>query len=208
MDTAQLAEQALEMPSDFYTSDENIGTTHALTISVHRDSAVLDQSNWQVIKDDMVKRFPDDVYVHGASHWAVGWLDQLAVRVYVYPHPAIGRVVSPAFLAILEWKDKLEEYPIADESAYSEMEYEDAIETLENAYGVSKEQSAEVFSELFDSFSYSSGEDYNNDAVAEAIAAIGADCQECGDNKARKLRVRQLQYGTQKEALCLDCYFS
>jgi hypothetical protein len=207
MDTLELAEKALEMPSDFFTSDENIGTTHALTISVHRDSETLDQSNWEVIKDDMVKRFPDDVYVHGATHWAVGWCDQLAVRVYLW-NPKVGRVISPAFLAILEWKDALENYPIADESHYSEMEYNDAIETLENYYGVSKEQSTAVFSELFDSFSVSRSDEFNEDIVAEAIYNIGADCQECGDNKARKLRVKQLQYGTMKQALCLDCYFS
>jgi hypothetical protein len=205
MDIQDAARKALEKPDSFYTSDDNIGTTHALTASVHRDSDVLDQSNWEVIKDDMVERFPNDVYVHGSSHWAVGWTDQLAVRVYVYPHPAVGVIISDAFKAIVEWKGKLEDYPVADESHYSEMEYEDAIETLENCYNVSKEKSGEAFSWLFDSYSYCSAEEYNEDAVAEAIAAIGDDCQECQMVSASETKISQLTYGTMKRAVCASC---
>lgn len=205
MDINEAATKALEMPSDFFTSDDNIGASHALTIAVHRDSDTIERSNWEVIKEDMTSRFPEDVYVHGASHWAVGWIDQLAVRVYLYV-PFVGRVVSPAFHAIMEWKDNLEEYPLADESAYSEMEYEEAIETLINSYHVSKEKATEAFSYLFDTYSYSSADEYNDDAVAEAMAAIGDNCQNCGFHKAKRVHTKQIAYGTLKQALCVSCY--
>lgn len=206
MNIQQTAEKALERPDSFFTSDDSIGTTHALTIGVHRDSDVIERSNWEVISKDMTERFGDDVHIHGASHWAVGWIDQLAVRVYLYPHPYVGRVVSPAFQAIVEWQEKLEEYPLADESAYSEMEYEEALETLENSYNVSKDKVTDVFSYLFDAYSYCSAEEYNEDAVAEAMAEVGHLCQECQDWPATRVIVRQLAYGgTQKIALCAVC---
>jgi hypothetical protein len=208
MSLEQAAKKALKRPSDFFTSDDRIGTTHGFTISVHRDSDILGQSNWEVIKDDMLERFPDDVFVHSSTHWVHGWMDQLAVRVYLhYPLP-VGRVPSPAFRAIMQWHDTLENYPIADESHYSEMEYNDAIETLENSYNVSKGFSHAAFSWLFDNYSYCSAEEYNDDAVAEAIAAIGDDCQECGFQTAAKTHTKQISYGTLKQALCVSCYIA
>lgn len=205
----QAAIQALKHPDSFFTSDERIGTTHGFTISVHRDSDILDQSNWEVIKDDMISRYghgdDPDVFVHRSMHWAHGWSEELAVRVYDKRYPTV-KIISDAFVAIMAWTEKLEDYPVADEQHYSEMEHADAIETLENSYGVSKEKSGEAFSWLFDTYSYCSADEYNVDAVAEAIAAIGADCQDCGDYKAKRVYTRKLTYGTQKEALCVSCY--
>lgn len=205
MDIREMAEKALERPDSFFTSDDSIGYTHALTIGVHRDSDVLARSNWEVISKDMTERFDDDVHIHGSRHWAVGWMDQLAVRVHLYPHPYVGTVVSPAFQAIVEWQEKLEEYPVADESAYSEMEYDEALETLENSYNVSTDKVTDVFSYLFDTYSYCSAEEYNEDAVAEAIAYVHDDCQRCGDHRAVMLLNEELTYGKQKLAVCIAC---
>lgn len=91
----------------------------AVTISKHRDSDALQVSNYNVISRDMISRFEDDVEEHSFSHWAVGWVEHLFVRIHDE-----GGEFTPAFVAIMEWEERLEEYPIADEDDYSETEME------------------------------------------------------------------------------------
>jgi|SRR5215471_13608138 len=93
-------------------------------IGQHRDSDVLDRSNFQVILEDLRERFPDLIEVDGASHWAVGWVEGILVPALT--DPSLGYTesnVHPAFLAAMEWQAKLADYPIADETAYSELEW-------------------------------------------------------------------------------------
>jgi hypothetical protein len=63
----------------------------------------------------MLERFPDDVEAHTFRHWAVGWVDHLFVRI----HDERGEI-TPAFASIMEWEERLEEYPVADDDDYSE----------------------------------------------------------------------------------------
>jgi hypothetical protein len=125
------AKQAVEesdpanIPDYAYFGDLDVGNTWAHTLSVHRDSDLLGQSNWEVILKDMEEKFPKDVTEERASHWAVGWIDKLMVRML-----DDDGCVTPAGEAILAWKDALEDYPIADESHHSEKEFNYALESL------------------------------------------------------------------------------
>lgn len=56
-----------------YSGDLPLGKTWAFTISKHRDSTLLEESNYDIIQEDLEKRFPGDVEEVRASHWAVGW---------------------------------------------------------------------------------------------------------------------------------------
>lgn len=56
------------------------------------------------------------------SHWAVGWID------YILVHESAADKV--AILAGIE--EKLEIYPVLDEDAFSQLEWDEATETLEN----------------------------------------------------------------------------
>jgi hypothetical protein len=89
----------------------------AATVSRHRDSDPLAVSNYVVIYQDMIQRFPEDVEDHRFSHFAVGWIDHLFVRIY----DANGEF-TPAFDAIIEWEQRLSDYPVADEEHFSETE--------------------------------------------------------------------------------------
>jgi len=81
-------------------------------LSVHRDSDVLERSNWRVIVPTLLADYPKDAAIERMHHWAVGWIDYLLVR----PGTAAVRTVQ-------EWRAKLADYPIANESDYSDLEY-------------------------------------------------------------------------------------
>lgn len=113
-------------------------------IGQHRDSDALERSNFQVIYDDLVTRFPDDVEIDRSSHWAVGWHEVILVTaldskrtfddslpVWNGNYPINESDIHPAFLAAMEWQDKLDNYPVADESHYSDLEFEEFSEWVE-----------------------------------------------------------------------------
>jgi hypothetical protein len=192
-DLIQKARQALERPQSFgYFGELPLFESWGLCgPSTHRDADILTQSNYAVITTDLGERFPEDTEIVRSSHWAVGWTEQLAVRVLrdlPECEPAWTGARDPrmcedyitdAFRALLEWAEALEDYPVADEQDHSRREHEDALETLEWAYGVSAEDTPAVFSWLFDNYSYCSGEEYRQDAVNEALEALGL--LECED---------------------------
>ena len=102
-----------------YSGDLPLGETWAFTLARHRDSDTLAESNWHVIQRDMHERFPDDVEIVRCSHWAVGHVDHLAVRLMTEEGD-----LTDAGHAILEWKERLDDYPVADDEDFSEREIE------------------------------------------------------------------------------------
>jgi len=99
--------------------DDSDPANWALTVSRSRDSDPLGVSNFEVISEDILRRFPDDAEVHRFRHWAVGWVDHLFVRI----RDDRGNI-TPAFEAIVEWEEQLSDYPVADEEHLSETEQE------------------------------------------------------------------------------------
>lgn len=116
-----------KIPDMAYRGDVDLGGTWAITISKHRDSDALARSNYEVIKNDMESKFPEDVSDERFNHWAVGWMDHLLVRML-----DDNGQVTEAGKAILDWNAALSDYPIADESHYSELESEEAMEYIED----------------------------------------------------------------------------
>lgn len=110
-----------------YSGALPLGDTWAFSIARHRDSEILEQSNWHVIQTDMQERFPDDVEVVWCSHWAVGWIEHLAVRLI-----DDEETLTDAGHAILEWKERLDDYPVADDEDLSEREHEALWENFES----------------------------------------------------------------------------
>lgn len=162
------AKAALTEPDSFYTSAEYAYTTHGRWLSRHRDSDVLGVSNWVTIQNDMVDRFPDDVEVMGSSHWAVGWCDELFVRV----RDDEGNF-TPAFEAYYEWYEKLASYPVADEDDLCEREAADVRDTLKSCYDVPEDKVEQVARNLFDDHDVTRSEDFRDNDVYEAMADAG-----------------------------------
>ena len=102
----------------------------AILYTHHRDSRLLDESNATVIQQAM-KPFAEgddpDVVFESHSHWAVGFVDGFSIRVLKR-----GRVTK-AFRIYHELTERMEVYPILDESDYSNREYEATVSNIEDA---------------------------------------------------------------------------
>lgn len=90
---------------------------------VHRDSELLDQSNFWVIKQEMEKIDPEeqDHAIERDGHWAVGWVETIRVR------PG-----SPCEAKALELAKEIEDYPILDEDDWSQRESDEEDRWLED----------------------------------------------------------------------------
>lgn len=87
---------------------------YATPFMASRDADALEMSNYRVIKADLLKRDPDGVEEHHFGHWAYGWYDRIYIR---RDHPV-------AIALVRDWIKALEDYPVADDDDFSELEYE------------------------------------------------------------------------------------
>jgi hypothetical protein len=92
----------------------------------HRDSGLLEQSNENAIRERLGP-FSDgddpDLVFESHSHWAVGHIDGFSIRVF-----KSNGSITPAFEEFCRIKQDLENYPVLNESDYSDREYETALE--------------------------------------------------------------------------------
>ena len=102
----------------------------AVIYTHNRDSGLLDQSNAAVIAKAMA-RFTEgddpDVVFESHSHWAVGHVDGFSVRVFR------NGAITEAFKQYHELAERMADYPILDESDYSEREVEATLANLTDA---------------------------------------------------------------------------
>lgn len=86
--------------------------------ATHRDADSLSRSNFQVLQREV----GDTALIERATHWAVGWIDYLIVA------PDDRKALR---VAITQAK-RYEQYPVLDESHWSELEYNEAWEFITN----------------------------------------------------------------------------
>ncbi len=87
-----------------------------------RDAGLLDQSNHaEIVKllTPFLQGDDPDVVAESHSHRAVGYLDGFSIRVY-----GQDGGITDAFIEFCRIKQKLDDYPVLNESDYSEREYE------------------------------------------------------------------------------------
>ena len=91
-----------------------------------RDSGCLEESNFActIRALEAVDPEGEDHRVESYGHWAVGWIEEIYVR------PG-----SPCFDAATEIEAALSDYPVLDESDFSERETEAANETWSGCFG-------------------------------------------------------------------------
>ena len=75
----------------------------------NRDSDTLDESNFAVLKT----RLGDKAEIERATHWACGWVDYLIIA----PND------KAALRIAIEAQNAIDQYPILDESHFSELEW-------------------------------------------------------------------------------------
>lgn len=96
----------------------------------NRDSRLLDQSNAAVIAKAMepfTEGDDPDVVFESHHHWAVGHVDGFSVRVFK------NGDITEAFKAYHKLAERMADYPILDESDYSERELDATYENIPEA---------------------------------------------------------------------------
>ncbi len=122
------AKMATKKPEDFgyWGSDDMFDTWGFTNIDQNRDSDVLEKANFKFITEDLMGSFPEDYTIETYNHWAVGSVDRLVCRVYEEDR----KTIALPFVFAMEWLDKLDDYPVADEDFYGTMLHIDNIESL------------------------------------------------------------------------------
>lgn len=125
--TAKWIRDALERPGSFGLSSSHehytdMFVTWALGPVIEtRDSDTLEKSNARALREYLAKdrTLAKDWCETECNHWAVGYVTHLSFRV-------VDRRGNPTRIArvLREWFDALADYPVANESLYSEMETE------------------------------------------------------------------------------------
>lgn len=101
---------------DGYAEERDWAGVGVGPVGRHRDSGSLDKSNFDVILADLRTSFGEDaIDVAHFGHWGVGWVDEL---VWDFGHEGIATAVQ-------EWRTALDDYPVADDMAFSEQEWAD-----------------------------------------------------------------------------------
>jgi hypothetical protein len=77
----QIVRESRSRPDFSYSGNLPIGVTWALTFARHRDSKSSEVRHYEAIRKSLEKRFPDDIQEERFNHWAVGWTEELAVRM-------------------------------------------------------------------------------------------------------------------------------
>jgi len=96
----------------------------------HRDARLAEQSNWEAMEKLMAPFCEGDdpnAYTESHNHWACGWVEGYVIRVYKED----GRI-SAAFQQYAAIMQKLEDYPLLDESDHSERELDATFENIKN----------------------------------------------------------------------------
>ena len=99
-----------------------IGSWYLAPVTVNRDSEALQRSNWRVMLRELGGE-SDTVQIHRFGHWACGWFEIIVID------PADRAKVDIA----QQTADALEDYPIIDESDYSDEEWTVATSTWAHA---------------------------------------------------------------------------
>jgi hypothetical protein len=155
----------------------------AIIYTHHRDSGLLDESNAAVIERAMqpfTEGDDPDVLFERHVHWAVGHVDGFSVRVFK------NGKITKAFESCHTLARQIDDYPILDESDYSDREFEATLENIEDAawrvkhdFELPEDWVAQVYSWLSDN---RCGEIENVDdlggypseaALSEAFDALG-----------------------------------
>lgn len=188
---AKAAREALTRPSDSAWFDERLFDTHGCVYTwADRSDDVLDESNFHTMLTELEGIAAsedndcesDDVMDVSASHWAVGSVRHIFVRVYDESGD-ITPVFAEAARMALYIRD---EYPILDESDYSEREWkayeedqDNALDQVVRTHGDDSAEDVEKITERFysavsdgrfDTYLGSEGADW--DVVAEGYNAV------------------------------------
>ena len=122
MDMQELKEGMLKRPRDFaYFGDLDLNVWGFAPFGKHRDSDLLQESNFDVALKELKRVSGKSVEVMHTNHWAVGWYDHIMVRT----------TAKKTMEKVLELCNRLDNYPILNEEDYSEREFNQACDAYD-----------------------------------------------------------------------------
>lgn len=141
MEISELAVQAagnwMSFQSFGWRTQPEDGENWCIVYTHNRDSGLLEQSNAAAIAAELesfLEADDPDVVCEHHGHFACGWVDGYSIRVY-----RDGEITA-AFQKWCEIQDRLSDYPILDESDYSDRESEATFANIADAaYSVSQD---------------------------------------------------------------------
>lgn len=92
-----------------------------IVVGQTRDSDCLERSNFRVIYAALSEHFGDDITIERCSHWLCGWVEHVLVNPYN----------RDAVAAAEAWRARLADYPVASDDDLSDLEWEEACDTME-----------------------------------------------------------------------------
>jgi hypothetical protein len=127
---------------------------YAIYYTHHRESGLIDHSNAAVIAK-AIEAFTEgddpDATAERHNHWAVGWIEGYSIRVFRDGH------ITDAFRTYHALAEQMDQYPILDESDYSEREFDATLQNIDLAawklkkrFVLPKEWASDVYSWLID----------------------------------------------------------
>lgn len=96
----------------------------AIVYTHNRDSGILDESNAAEIAEAL-KPFEEDAISERHDHWACGWVDGFALRVYR------DGEITEAFKVYCQLQERLSDYPVLDEEDFSNRETKACLKWIE-----------------------------------------------------------------------------
>jgi hypothetical protein len=147
---------------------------YCIVYTCNRDSGLIDKSNAAIIAKAL-EPFVDsgEARPEHHGHWACGWVDGWAIKV--------GSAAEQVYLELAE---RMADYPILDESHYSDLEHEaqnesweswarqDFTRELERAFGIDIDADSEALRELFDTLAERANEYWTEDSInVQSIAS-------------------------------------
>ena len=158
MNRLEVALEVLQRPSDFgWFGRDDMFETWGLTMSnaINSDD-LINESNFIVACGILRDKFGDDenefgpnIELIGIKHWAVGSMDQIAVRVvredsdycrqidmggYQDTDLILNEDLTDEFNEIIDMMEEIEVYPLLDENHYSELEYDRTYDYVDMEY--------------------------------------------------------------------------
>ena len=117
----QMTSKALDGYNNFLGDDTDYRDWFGI-VGQSRDSGARERSNFRVALQ-MLGGESDNVRVERYGHWAVGWIEE----VYIRPN-------TKEYAIACEIETALSDYPVLDESDFSNEEQEEAMETWKHCY--------------------------------------------------------------------------
>lgn len=121
MNREEFISAALERPPYWgYSGGLDLSHWGRTGFSLTRDSDLVVESNWAQINLEIAEN--DSFSVERSRHWAVGWIKELFVDTQDLA----------AVDLVMALHQRLEDYPLLDEEAYSELEWNDWLDQFDS----------------------------------------------------------------------------